>query len=356
MASQFKGRREDERLVTGRGRYSDDWSMPGQLYASFKRSDRAHARIRSISLAAAEQTPGVVAIVTGKDIAEAGFRTLPPIAPLTGREGKKILVPERPLLALDRVRLAGEEVALVVARNPRGRARRRRPDRDRVRGPAGDHRVRQGARARRRVAPRQHSGQRLLRLRVRRRRQDRRPDRKGPACRARRAGKPARGADADGAARRARLVRRQVRDLRAALRAPGRLRDARRARRDDERGAREGPREPGRRRRRLRRAHRAVLRISADALHGQAARPPDQVALDPLGGFPDRQSWPRDSARRRAGVRRVAAASSRCAPTGCAIPAPISRRRARSPIRSTASPSAPTCTRWRRSTAAIARS
>ena len=44
MAAKFKGRREDERLVTGRGRYSDDWDLPGQLYASFKRSDRAHAR------------------------------------------------------------------------------------------------------------------------------------------------------------------------------------------------------------------------------------------------------------------------------------------------------------------------
>jgi aerobic carbon-monoxide dehydrogenase large subunit len=118
MASRFKGRREDERLVTGRGRYSDDWEMPGQLYAAFKRSDRAHARIRAVSATAAERLAGVVAVLTGKDIAAAGFRTLPPIAPLSGRGGTRIIVPERPLLAVDRVRFAGEEVALVVAHSP----------------------------------------------------------------------------------------------------------------------------------------------------------------------------------------------------------------------------------------------
>jgi aerobic carbon-monoxide dehydrogenase large subunit len=117
MASRFKGRREDERLVTGRGRYSDDWEMPGQLHAAFKRSDRAHARIRAVSAMAAERLPGVVAVLTGNDIAGAGFRTLPPIAPLSGRGGSKVIVPERPLLALDRVRFAGEEVALVIAQS-----------------------------------------------------------------------------------------------------------------------------------------------------------------------------------------------------------------------------------------------
>jgi carbon-monoxide dehydrogenase large subunit len=115
MASAFKGRREDDRLITGRGRYSDDWDLPGQLYASFKRSDRAHALIRSVSREAAEKIAGVVAIVTANDVAEAGFRTLPPVAPFAGRDGKKMLVPERPVLAHDRVRFAGEEVALAIA-------------------------------------------------------------------------------------------------------------------------------------------------------------------------------------------------------------------------------------------------
>jgi carbon-monoxide dehydrogenase large subunit len=117
MASAFKGRREDGRLVTGRGRYSDDWDLPGQLYASFKRSDRAHALIRSLEVKAAERVSGVVTVLTGNDIAAAGFRTLMPIAPLLGRDGKKILIPERPLLAQDRVRFAGEEVAMVIAQS-----------------------------------------------------------------------------------------------------------------------------------------------------------------------------------------------------------------------------------------------
>ena len=117
MLPTFKGRREDERLVAGRGHYSDDSDLPGQLYASFKRSDRAHALIRSLDIKAAECVPGVVAVVTGRDIAEAGFRTLAPIAPLVGRDGKKLLVPERALLPQDRVRFVGEEVAMVVAQS-----------------------------------------------------------------------------------------------------------------------------------------------------------------------------------------------------------------------------------------------
>jgi aerobic carbon-monoxide dehydrogenase large subunit len=115
MHAAFKGRREDERLVTGRGRYSDDWNLPGQLYASFRRSDRAHAILRSVSTEAAERVPDVVAVLTGSDIAGVGFRTLQPIVPFPGRGGKKILVPERPVLAQDRVRFVGEEIAVVVA-------------------------------------------------------------------------------------------------------------------------------------------------------------------------------------------------------------------------------------------------
>ena len=117
MAAQFKGRREDERLVTGRGRYTDDWNLPGQLYAAFRRSDRAHALIRSLDVKAAQQIAGVVAVITAGDIVAAGFRTLAPIAPLTGRDGRKVIVPERPLLAQEKVRFAGEEIAMVIAQS-----------------------------------------------------------------------------------------------------------------------------------------------------------------------------------------------------------------------------------------------
>ncbi|HZT51961.1 MAG TPA: xanthine dehydrogenase family protein molybdopterin-binding subunit [Stellaceae bacterium] len=114
MAAAFKGRREDLRLVTGKGRYTADWSLPGQLHAVFRRSEHAHARLRSVDKRAAERAPGVVAVFTGADIASAGFRTLVPQAHFPGRGGMKLIVPERPVLAQDRVRYAGEEIAVVI--------------------------------------------------------------------------------------------------------------------------------------------------------------------------------------------------------------------------------------------------
>jgi carbon-monoxide dehydrogenase large subunit len=115
MAGEFTGRREDQRLVTGAGRYTGDWTLPRQLHAVFCRADRAHAVIRAVDTAAAAKAPGVVAVFTGKDVADAGFRTLPPLAHFPGRGGMKCIVPERPVLARDRVRFAGEEVAVVIA-------------------------------------------------------------------------------------------------------------------------------------------------------------------------------------------------------------------------------------------------
>ena len=113
--SSFKGRREDHRLVTGQGRYTNDWNLPGQVHAAFRRSDHAHAIITSIDTSAAAQSPGVVAVLSGRDVADAGFTTLPPISPPPGRGGQGILVPQRSVLARDRVRFVGEEVAVVVA-------------------------------------------------------------------------------------------------------------------------------------------------------------------------------------------------------------------------------------------------
>jgi aerobic carbon-monoxide dehydrogenase large subunit len=112
---KYRGRREDERLLTGRGRYVNDWNFDGQVHACFRRSDRAHARIVSVDAAAARSSPGVLAVFTGGDVADAGFATVPPISPPPGRGGQKILVPERPVLARERVRFVGEEVAVVIA-------------------------------------------------------------------------------------------------------------------------------------------------------------------------------------------------------------------------------------------------
>jgi len=113
--SRYRGRREDQRLLTGQGRYTNDWNFDGQVYAWFRRSDRAHAAITRIDKSAAEKSPGVLAVLTGRDLADERFATLPPIEPPPGRGGQKIKVPERPMLARERVRFVGEEVAVVVA-------------------------------------------------------------------------------------------------------------------------------------------------------------------------------------------------------------------------------------------------
>jgi len=108
--TEFKGRREDDRLLTGKGRYTADWNLPGQLYGHFLRSDRAHAEIVSINKI---EGPEVVAIFTGEDTA--AFKTPPPQVKAPGRGGVLLKVPHRDILARGRVRYVGQEVALVVA-------------------------------------------------------------------------------------------------------------------------------------------------------------------------------------------------------------------------------------------------
>jgi carbon-monoxide dehydrogenase large subunit len=115
MATAFKGRREDRRFITGQGRYTSDWNFPGQLHAYFLRADRAHAVIRAIDASAARAHPGVVAVLTGAEVANAGFRAPGTLVAYPGRGGSQIKVPPRPVLARDRVRFVGEEVAMVIA-------------------------------------------------------------------------------------------------------------------------------------------------------------------------------------------------------------------------------------------------
>ena len=108
-------RREDLRLITGTGKYASDWNLPGQLYAYFLRSDRAHAKIVSIDLDAAKKHPGVVRVYTGEDAVRAGH--VKPMTMLTfkGKGGMEVRLPERPALAHGVVRCVGEPVAMVVA-------------------------------------------------------------------------------------------------------------------------------------------------------------------------------------------------------------------------------------------------
>ena len=110
----FDGRREDRRLVTGAGHFTADYNQPGQVYGFFLRSDLAHADIVSIKIESALACPGVLAILTGADTFEAGFKHPQSLVSYPGR-GAAIKTPDRNVLALDRVRFVGEELALVVA-------------------------------------------------------------------------------------------------------------------------------------------------------------------------------------------------------------------------------------------------
>lgn len=112
---QFRGRREDLRLVTGRGRYTADYAFADQVAAHFLRADRSHAKIARIDIAAAKKLPGVLDVLTGADLVTAGWKGAPAMAFFKGVGGSSLRVPFRTGLAHDRVRFVGEPVALVVA-------------------------------------------------------------------------------------------------------------------------------------------------------------------------------------------------------------------------------------------------
>src|SRR5262245_8098155 len=115
---QSVSRVEDPRLVQGLGRYSDDVNLPRQTYAVVVRSPHAHARIARIDAAAALRSPGVLAVLTGADLAADGVGNLPTDATRKRRDGSPAFTPPRPALARDRVRHVGDPVALVVATSP----------------------------------------------------------------------------------------------------------------------------------------------------------------------------------------------------------------------------------------------
>ena len=104
-------RKEDPRLIQGRGHYVDDVKLDGMLHMAFARSVHAHARLKSVNVSAARAHPGVVAAYTGADLK--GKVGLVPCA--AGMEGLK--VPDHPCLAVDKVCYVGEPMAAVVARD-----------------------------------------------------------------------------------------------------------------------------------------------------------------------------------------------------------------------------------------------
>ena len=116
-------RKEDERLVTGKGRFTDDFSLPGEAHAAMVRSPHPHARIVAIDAAAAKAMPGVLGVFTGADCIADKIGPLPhdPVPKtkfdmkLTGPGGGAVIAGPHALLPADRVRHVGEAVVMVVA-------------------------------------------------------------------------------------------------------------------------------------------------------------------------------------------------------------------------------------------------
>ncbi|NOD85538.1 xanthine dehydrogenase family protein molybdopterin-binding subunit [Ruegeria sp. HKCCD6119] len=113
--SQPVKRTEDQRFLTGQGRYMDD-AVPGNaLFAAFFRSPVAHGDITSLDVEAARAADGVRLVMTLDDLAASGIDTVLNAAVLQNRDGSKAAAPDRHMLARDRVRFVGEPVAVVIA-------------------------------------------------------------------------------------------------------------------------------------------------------------------------------------------------------------------------------------------------
>ena len=108
-------RKEDDTLVRGKGKYTDDFSLPGQAYAWIVRSSHAHGIIRGIDTRAAKAMPGVLGVWTGTDLAAAGYGPFTCGLPLKSRDGTPLLQTNRTALMTDKVRYVGDPVAFVVA-------------------------------------------------------------------------------------------------------------------------------------------------------------------------------------------------------------------------------------------------
>ncbi|WP_187967996.1 xanthine dehydrogenase family protein molybdopterin-binding subunit [Aquibium microcysteis] len=115
-------RKEDKRFITGAGRYVDDMVVPGMKHAAFVRSPHAHAEIESIDVAAARAMPGVIGVLTGREIKADGIGNLICGWMIHSKDGTPMKMGAWSPMATDRVRFVGEAVAIVVAET-KGQAR-----------------------------------------------------------------------------------------------------------------------------------------------------------------------------------------------------------------------------------------
>jgi carbon-monoxide dehydrogenase large subunit len=108
-------RKEDDTLVRGKGKYTDDFNLPRQAYAFIVRSSHAHGIIRKIDTSVAKSMPGVLGVWNGTDLAAADYGPFTCALPLKNRDGTPLLQTNRTALMTDRVRYVGDPVAFVVA-------------------------------------------------------------------------------------------------------------------------------------------------------------------------------------------------------------------------------------------------
>jgi aerobic carbon-monoxide dehydrogenase large subunit len=115
LIGQSVKRVEDKRFLTGKGKYVDDMVLPNMTYGYIIRSPYAHAKILSIDASEALEMDGVVAVYTGKDIADSGVNGIPTGWQVDFKNGDTMKEPPHPMLVADKARYMGDGVAIVIA-------------------------------------------------------------------------------------------------------------------------------------------------------------------------------------------------------------------------------------------------
>ena len=108
-------RKEDKRYITGKGKYTDDFKVPGQHYAAFVRSPHAHATIKSINKKAALAMPGVVDVLDGKQLTGDGVGNIICGWAVNSKDGSPMNMGAWSALATEKVRYVGDAAAVVIA-------------------------------------------------------------------------------------------------------------------------------------------------------------------------------------------------------------------------------------------------
>jgi aerobic carbon-monoxide dehydrogenase large subunit len=108
-------RKEDDTLVRGKGKYTDDLNLPRQAHAVIVRSTHPHGVLKQIDTTEAKAMPGVLGIWTGEDMVAAGYGNFVSRMPLKSKDGSALLQSNKPILAVGKVRFVGDPIAVVVA-------------------------------------------------------------------------------------------------------------------------------------------------------------------------------------------------------------------------------------------------